>query len=269
MKSFIILISVIILTTFTTAGSCLVAMPSEGHNPKFQLAYGGIIRGDTSQRSLALVFTGGDYGEGGNLIRQVLKNQQVKASFFFTGDFYRNNAFEEVIRGLKEDGHYLGAHSDKHLLYCAWEKRDSLLVSKELFRRDLLDNYAEMDRFGIPREEARYYIPPYEWYNDSISTWTADLGFILINFTPGTLSTADYTTPDMGVRYRTSDVIYESIIRYEQDQPYGLNGFILLLHIGTHPDRRDKFYERLDELITYLKSRSYELLRVDELLKLD
>ena len=266
MKSFIIILTVTILTTCATLVYYLAADQSEGHNQKYQFVHGGIIRGDTSQKALALVFTGGDYGEGGNIIRQVLKNQQVKASFFFTGDFYRNNAFEEVIRGLKEDGHYLGAHSDKHLLYCAWENRDSLLVSKELFVRDLLDNYAEMERFGIPREEARYYIPPYEWYNDSISVWTAELGFILINYTPGTLSTADYTTPDMGARYRPSEVIYDSIIRYEQSQQQGLNGFILLLHIGTHPDRSDKFYERLDELIGYLKSQSYELLRVDDLL---
>jgi peptidoglycan/xylan/chitin deacetylase (PgdA/CDA1 family) len=37
-----------------------------------------------------LVFTGGDYADGGPHIRCVLRKRGVKASFFFTGDFYRD-----------------------------------------------------------------------------------------------------------------------------------------------------------------------------------
>ena len=166
-----------------------------------------------------------------------------------------------MIRRLKSDDHYLGAHSDKHLLYCSWTDRDSLLVSKEEFSNDLLANYAAMERFGIKRKDARYFMPPYEWYNDSISKWTSQLGIQLINFSPGTRSTADYTTPDLK-NYRSSDEIMQSIKAKADD----LNGFILLLHIGTDPSRTDKFYTRLDELIEFLRSRKYEMVRVDELL---
>jgi len=190
-----------------------------------------------------------------------LKAKRVNASFFLTGNFYRNPDFERVIRRLKSDDHYLGAHSDKHLLYCSWTNRDSLLVSKEEFSNDLLANYAAMERFGIKRKDARYFIPPYEWYNDSISKWTSQLGIQLINFSPGTRSTADYTTPDLK-NYRSSEEIMQSIKAKADD----LNGFILLLHIGTDPSRTDKFYRRLDELIEFLRSRKYEMVRVDELL---
>jgi len=190
-----------------------------------------------------------------------LKAKRVNASFFLTGNFYRNPDFERVIRRLKSDDHYLGAHSDKHLLYCSWTNRDSLLVSKEEFSNDLLANYAVMERFGIKRKDARYFIPPYEWYNDSISKWTSQLGIQLINFSPGTRSTADYTTPDLK-NYRSSEEIMQSIKAKADD----LNGFILLLHIGTDPGRTDKFYTRLDELIEFLRSRKYEMVRVDELL---
>lgn len=190
-----------------------------------------------------------------------MKAKRVNASFFLTGNFYRNPDFERVIRRLKSDDHYLGAHSDKHLLYCSWTNRDSLLVSKEEFSNDLLANYAAMERFGIKRKDARYFIPPYEWYNDSISKWTSQLGIQLINFSPGTRSTADYTTPDLK-NYRSSEEIMQSIKAKADD----LNGFILLLHIGTDPSRTDKFYRRLDELIEFLRSRKYEMVRVDELL---
>jgi hypothetical protein len=66
--------------------------------------------------------------------------------------------------------------------------------------------------------------------------------------------------------YRSSERIYKSIIEYEKLNPFGLNGFLLLLHIGTHPDREDNFYQRLDELIDHLRSLGYEFSRVNEML---
>ena len=160
----------------------------------------------------------------------------------------------------------MGPHSNEHLIYCDWEKRDSLLVTKEEFINDLLKNYTEMQKAGIKKENAGFFIPPYEWYNDSISAWTTEFGVQLINYTPGTKSTADYTYPDLK-NYRGSDEIYRSIIDYEQKNPSGLNGFILLLHIGTDPRRTDKFYKKLPELIKYLKAKGYRFYTIDNLLK--
>ncbi len=88
----------------------------------------------------------------------------------------------------------------------------------------------------------------------------------LINFTPGTRSTADYTYPEMGERYVSSDRIFQSILEYEKTDPNGLNGFILLIHIGTDPRRTDKFYAQLDRLIKGLKSKGYRFVRINKLL---
>lgn len=212
---------------------------------------------------MALVFTGDEFGDGGNAIADALKQADVKASFFLTGRFYRNKSFKSILRRLKQDGHYLGAHSDAHLLYNDWTKRDSLLVTKQQFLADLQKNYNEMKTWGFGKKEAPYFLPPYEWYNDSIAAWTKEAGLQLINMTPGTLSHADYTTPD-AKNYRSSDVIFNSITGYEKQR--GLNGFILLLHIGTDGKRLDKFYSRLPQLLLYLKQNGYEPVRIDELL---
>lgn len=134
-------------------------------------------------------------------------------------------------------------------------------MSQEEFTNDLLANYTTMEKFGIKKEDARYFIPPYEWFNDSISRWTSQLGLQLINYSPGTRSTADYTTPDLK-NYTSSEEIMQSIKTKGDD----LNGFILLLHVGTHPARTDKFYKRLDELIEFLQKRKYEMVRIDQLL---
>jgi endoglucanase len=212
------------------------------------------------------VFTGDEFADGGKSIHSTLEKYHTKASFFFTGKFYRNPAFSPLIKTLKRSGNYLGAHSDMHLLYNDWKKRDSLLVSKEEFSADLAANYRAMAKFGIKKEQAHYFLPPYEWYNQSISNWTREMDLQLVNFTPGTRSTADYTFPEMGKSYRSTNEIYQSIIDYAKGNPDGLNGFMLLLHVGTDPKRTDKFYDKLPELIEYLKKEGYELVKVDELL---
>lgn len=222
------------------------------------MSLGGIIRTDKSKHEIHLVFTAHDKGEGGEKVRKILQKHNIKASFFFTGEFYRNAKFESLIKGLKEDGNYLGAHSDKHLLYAPWEKRDSLLITREEFIKDLSANYSAMARFGIRKEDAVYFLPPFEWYNEHISRWTEALGLQLVNFTPGTRSTADYTSPAVDKNYVSSDDIYKSIINYEKSDKYGLNGFILLTHIAATEGRTDPFYDRLDSLITELEAKGYK-----------
>ncbi|MEO6314865.1 MAG: glycoside hydrolase family 9 protein [Chitinophagaceae bacterium] len=225
--------------------------------------HGAIVRGNTKKKQIALVFTGDEFADGGNSIRSSLKKDTIQASFFLTGNFYRNRNFASIISGLKKDGHYLGTHSDKHLLYCDWEKRDSLLVTHSQFKDDLRQAYAELGKNGIGYQQAHYFLPPYEWFNDSIAAWTKQLGLQLVSYSSGTRSNADYTYPEMGTKYVDSKTILQSILQYEQQSPDGLNGFILLVHIGTDPRRKDKFYLQLPELIRELKRRGYDFKKID------
>jgi peptidoglycan/xylan/chitin deacetylase (PgdA/CDA1 family) len=241
----------------------LAAKESESRPQKKALttSHGAIVRGDLSERKIALVFTGDLFGDGGDFIANTLGEKHIKASFFLTGNFYRSPTHESLIRKLKMGNHYLGAHSDRHLLYCDWANRDSTLITRREFENDLSANYEAMNVFGIDKRHARYFLPPYEWYNDSIAIWTKAMGLQLVNLSPGTLSHADYTTPDMK-NYRSSDVIFQSIKSVSND----LNGFILLLHIGTDPGRKDKFYDKLPELLQYLESLHYEFVTIPDLL---
>jgi hypothetical protein len=61
-------------------------------------------------------------------------------------------------------------------LYCDWNKEDSLLISKEGFTNDLLANLAVMYASGIDTSKTKFFLPPYEWYNDSIAAWTKESG---------------------------------------------------------------------------------------------
>lgn len=231
---------------------------------KFERKEGAIVRGDTLTKKIALVFTGDEFADGARPIINTLQKEKIKASFFFTGRFYDNPEFKNTIIQLKQNGNYLGPHSDNHLLYCDWANRDSLLVTYDLFKTDLEENYDKMKKFGVAKEQARYFIPPYEWYNSTISEWTKSLGLQLVNFSAGTISAADYTTPDMK-RYRSSKEILDNILAFERTN--GLNGFILLSHVGVSPQRTDKFYTYLPQLTKLLKQKGYQFVKIDELLK--
>lgn len=257
------------INTYTYKYFCIVLLALGScinNQPQFTYSHGAIVRGDTTIKRIAIVFTGDEFGDGGTFISETLEKEKIKASFFLTGNFYRNKEFGPVISKLIENGNFLGTHSDRHLLYCDWTNRDSLLVSKKEFIKDLDNSFNEMAKFGIKRTGARYFLPPYEWYNDTISVWTRESGLQLINFTGGTRSNADYTIPEMGNQYIDSRTIYNSIISFEEKSSAGLNGFILLIHIGTDPARTDKFYFYLPQLIMELKSRGYQFVRINELL---
>ena len=213
---------------------------------------GGIIRTDPSVRHIDFVFTAADKADGADRIISTLRKYNIKGGFFFTGEFFE--LYPDVVRRLVAEGHYVGSHSYGHLLYAPWGKRDSLLVTRQEFEEDMFKSYKVLRELGIT--DAPYFIPPYEHYNATISSWARQLGLQVINYTPGTLTNGDYTTPGMS-RYFSSKEILGKIREYERTDPDGLNGHIMLIHFGTDPSRTDKFYDKLPGLIRELRRKGY------------
>ncbi|MEI8040923.1 MAG: polysaccharide deacetylase family protein [Verrucomicrobiota bacterium] len=230
-----------------------------------ELREGGIVRGPTLSRRLAIVFTGHSYAEGGETILNELARHKGKGSFFFTGDFLTNAGFRPLIQRIVAEGHYLGPHSDKHVLYCPWEGPKKTLVTRAEFQADLESNLRKIERFGVKGSQIPYFLPPYEHYNREIVDWAGGMGLTLVNYTPGTRSNADYTG-EAGKNFVSSRIIFDSIVAREGKDPHGLNGFLLLVHIGSGPGRVDKFHARFGELLDYLGGKGYRFVRVDELL---
>lgn len=229
------------------------------------ISYGSIVKGDVAKKQIALVFTGDEFGDGLPSIVKTLRQQNVKASFFFTGRFYRNENFKPYIQQLYKQGNYLGSHSNQHLLYCDWNKRDSLLITYQQFSDDWNSSLHTMEDAGIKTNTLKYFIPPYEWWNDSIAIWCRWKGVQLFNFTPGSATNADYTYPEMGKSYVAGEQLLQHIKKLAK-QPNGLNGYILLIHAGTDPRRTDKFYNHLGEFILFLKKEGYKIKKINELL---
>ena len=226
--------------------------------------FGGIIRGDHQAKRLALVFTGDEKGESTEPILDTLKKHRIHGSFFVTGNFIEQPALRKLIERAIAEGHYVGPHSNRHPLYASWEQREKSLITEAEFTDDLQANIAGLKKVGALRDNKTvYFIPPYEHFNRDQVAWSQPLGVTLFNFTPGSGSNRDYA-PEGDAHFASSQTIYDDILAYEQKDPHGLNGFILLLHLGS--GRKDPFHPRLGALCGELANRGYEFDRIDELL---
>ncbi|MDB6027751.1 MAG: polysaccharide deacetylase family protein [Verrucomicrobiales bacterium] len=229
----------------------------------FEYREGGIVRGAKEKKQIALEFTADTFSTGAETILDQLERHNAKASFFLTGNFLRKPENKVIVQRIVRGGHYLGPHSDKHPLYAPWSGEKKTIITQQEFNADLANNLREIERFGVKRSAVKFWIPPYEWYNDEIVQWSRGLGLTLINFTPGTRSSADYTEND-AKNFVPAQTILDSIINKEKKD--GLNGFLLLLHFGVSPKRTDLMADRVGELFDYLQAKEYKFVRVDQLL---
>lgn len=227
-------------------------------------AHGGIIRGDVSQKKLTLIFTGDEYAEGTASILDTLKERKIAGGLFVTGKFVDNPNFRPLVERAIAEGHYVGPHSDQHPLYASWDDRDKSLVTEKEFAEDLTANIGKLRKVGaLSGKGPTFFIPPYEHFNRDQVKWALPLNVKLFNFTPGSGSNRDYI-PEGDPHFPSSQKIYDDILAYEQKDPHGLNGFILLTHLGSQ--RKDGFYTRLGALCDELTKRGYTFERVDRLL---
>ena len=55
----------------------------ESSQNKFSYDHGAVIRGDSSTKNIALVFTGDEFADGGDFIASTLRQQNIKGFFLF------------------------------------------------------------------------------------------------------------------------------------------------------------------------------------------
>ncbi|MBC7364806.1 MAG: PQQ-binding-like beta-propeller repeat protein [Candidatus Aminicenantes bacterium] len=227
------------------------------------ISYGAVVRGPVDKKEIALIFSADTLREGREKILETLQKRNIRSSFFLTGNFLRTEEFKPLVERMMAEGHYVGPHSDSHLLYCSLQEREKTLVSKKEFISDLEKDYEALKAFGVNKKEAPYFLPPYEWYNEEIAGWAAEADLVLINPTPGIMTVADFTTPDMKNYLSSKDILHQ-VLEYEKNQPGGLNGCIMLIHLGTAAERKDKFYDRLNELLDQLITLGYRFVTLEE-----
>ncbi len=224
---------------------------------------GVVTRVNTLEKKVYLVFTAhfstADKGRFENFdgvvpVLNTLKAKGVKGSFFPTGECFRQSRYRNAIKRIIREGHYLSAHSDKHLQLCSGKRS---LVTADSLIRDIRNMEAELEAFGLEKAQYSWMIPPYESCDASSAYILKGLGYKLVNPTPGLVTSHDWMGPD-SPSYKSAATLVQNIRDF--DESHGLDGAVILIHAMNYPDRSadDRVYNHLDEIIDYLSGRGYE-----------
>lgn len=230
---------------------------------------------DTSDKSVYLVFTAefstNDNGYFENFdgivpVLDTLADRGVKGSFFPTGNCFRVEKYAEPIRRIIAEGHYLSHHSNHHLLLCTEDAEKRTLVDMDSLKVDISAMEAEMARFGLEKKDYTWMIPPYEYYNAETAQNLIDLGYKLVNPTPGIITGHDWM-PKEASNYMSAEDQVQTIWDYEASSETGLNGAVILVHAMNYPCRtdEDRVHTHLGEIIDGLRERGYSFKTFKEL----
>lgn len=255
--------------TAATPATTLVVKPSPAPapvvakkrlSPSVTLMSGAVARGPKDQPRLALVFSCRDSDGSSVAIMDALKAQLAPASFFVTSDFLRASGNRLLVQSLLVQGHYVGAQSD------TWTSLTGPgAVSPTTVPADVEAHLQQLAAFGVARKDLPFFLPTFDQINPASADRAREWNMNLVAGTPGTLSFATATVEGTP-QFVSSQAIVDSILQAEKETG-GLNGFLLLFPFDSGERRADRFSARLGELISNLRERGYEFVRVDQLLQ--
>lgn len=202
--------------------------------------YGGFCIKDTGDKRIYLTYNLGTEAGLTDKLLDMLKEKNVKASFFPTGDYVKNNT--GIIRRIVREGHLLGSHGETH----ANQTKITLWPTDKLIQD--FDNLQKRFR-NIFGDDFRihYYRPPYGIYSERTLYIARTLGYTPI-FWSYTYNDYDYNKPPIGV-----DKTYKLYMDNLRD------GAIYQLHV-IFQDTVDV----LDNFIDDARAMGYEFYRVDD-----
>jgi len=227
-------------------------------------------RGNPNKKQIALTFDGGSHvGEAQNIL-DTLKSRGIKATFFITGEFAERHV--GLLRQIIADGHVLGNHSwdHPHLTSYASDATQTTLpgVTREFLQEELRKTSRLFEELGLPA--THLWRAPYGEQNRALNAWAEEAGYKHIGWTQGTswrtnLDTNDWVEHPGEAGFFYPDEVVRKILSFGKGTPYGLNGGIVLMHIGTL--RKDfPFYQKIGALIDTLKASGYRFVTVPEMM---
>lgn len=256
-------LSILMLSAAAVMISCTEKKPAA---PVFVTdEYGVVEKINPQEKEVYLVFTGhysqADSGrfenfDGVTPVLNTLEERGVKGSFFPTGVCFDVERYQEPVKRIIKNGHYLSSHSYAHLLLCSEDGKKTSLVSEDSLRADFAIMENRLEGYGLTKEQYCWLIPPYETYNQEAVDVMKDMGYRLVNPTSGLITGMDWTSPGAS-NYHSTEMILEQLWDYEQKNTF--NGVILLIHAMNYPNRtdEDRPYTYLGEIIDKLKEKGY------------
>jgi peptidoglycan/xylan/chitin deacetylase (PgdA/CDA1 family) len=198
--------------------------------------------GDLNRPQVALTFDDGPNEPYTSQILQVLKDEEVKATFFLVG----MNVEKEpaVARAVVEAGHAVGNHS--------WSHPDMIFETPGQVAKQL--DWTEEAIFRATGRRPKMFRPPYG-ADDPLTLHTSGkLGYVAVKWS---ISARDWERPG------AERIVARVLGRVK-------NGAIILMHDGdkAHGGDRSQTVAALKVIIPELKKRGYKFVTVPEMLEI-
>lgn len=193
---------------------------------------------ETDEKKIAISFDAAWGNEDTAKILEILKKNNVHATFFMTGGWVES--YPDDVKAILADGHDLGNHSENH--------KNMSQLSDEEKREELMKVHQKVQE--LTGYEMFLFRPPYGDYDNAVVNVAKDCGYYTIQWDVDSLDWKDY-----GV---------DSIIKTVTQHKHLGNGSIILCHNGA------KFTaQALDTLIATLKNEGYTFVPISELIYKD
>lgn len=224
-------------------------------------SFGAMVRHNTDRSVIYLIFSADSMFEGAPSALDAMHSRGVKANFFFTGNFLERPENQTIVRRVVNEGHYVGGHSNHHILLADWGQGRPPLVTTDSMLDDARQNILALEKYaGVCADSCRWFLPPFEWIGPGqVKPLQDSLGFKVINPTPEIETYRDYTTPDMR-EYASSDSLIRQLFDHERRN--SLNGNFMIIHLGTQDVRTDKLYSHLPMILDSLSALGYTFERL-------
>jgi len=231
-----------------------------------------INNGSVDKKLIALTFDGGSNANAAIEIIDTLASRGVKSTMFLTGSFIRR--FPKIVERLAAEGHELANHTMTHPSMTTYSETKKQTTRPEISRQTVINELTRAERLLAERTGLSFaplWRSPYGEYNREICQWALDAGYLHIGWKKGrtwreNLDSNDWITDTNSPSFKTPDEVFYKIINMA-NQPLGVNGGIVLMHLGTERKERSmQVHLILGRLIDTLREMEYEAVTVSELL---
>lgn len=203
-------------------------------NRKILDKYQGLYMGNKEQKLVYLTFDLGYEAGYTPKILEVLKQNEVKATFFITAHYV--NTQPDLVKQMIDEGHIIGNHTVNH--------KSMPSCSLETIKKEVMDLHSAIyDKFGY---EMKFIRPPKGEYSERTVVYTNTLGYTSVMWSFGY---DDWDEKKQGREEYGKKKILDNVH----------NGEIMLLH-ATSKDNANI----LDDVIKEIKNMGYEFRNIDQ-----
>ena len=203
-------------------------------NKEIMDKYNGIYMGNKEKKIVYLTFDLGYEAGYTSKILEILKNNNVKATFFITAHYV--NTQPDLVKQMINEGHIVGNHTVNH--------KSMPSCSLETINKEVMNLHSAIsEKFGY---EMKFIRPPKGEYSERTVAYTNTLGYKTVMWS---FAYDDWDENKQGREEYGRKKILENVH----------NGEIMLLH-ATSKDNANI----LDDVVKQIKHMGYEFKNIDE-----